>query len=200
MDGCLADKLKMSPTSKLSTARKICCLLTSAERRSAELLLGLMFIGIGLAKQVKVKILQASTSEVYGDPQVHPQTEDHWGHVNPVGLRCYYDEGKRCAETLFFDYHRQHQLRIKVTRIFNISILMARVCTSMMGEWFPAFIVQALKGGEPITIHGNSTQPRSFVVWIARQARIQTAGQRRPDSALPGYQAGARDTRLSGLM
>ena len=97
----VADKLKMAPTSKLSTAHKIWSLLTSAERRSAVALLGLMLIGMGLAKQVKVKILQASTSEVYGDPQVHPQTKDLWGHVNPVGLRSYYEEGKRrCAETL----------------------------------------------------------------------------------------------------
>ncbi|MGZ5146891.1 MAG: GDP-mannose 4,6-dehydratase, partial [Burkholderiales bacterium] len=74
---------------------------------------------LGLAKRVRAKILQASTSEVYGDPQVHPQTEEYWGHVNPIGLRSCYDEGKRCAETLFFDYHRQHKLRIKVPRIFN---------------------------------------------------------------------------------
>ena len=74
---------------------------------------------LGLAKRVRAKILQASTSEVYGDPKVHPQTEDYWGHVNPIGIRSCYDEGKRCAETLFFDYHRQHRLRIKVARIFN---------------------------------------------------------------------------------
>jgi len=113
---------------------------------------------LGLAKRIKAKIFQASTSEVYGDPKVHPQREDYWGHVNPVGLRSCYDEGKRCAETLFFDYRRQHNLRIKVARIFN-------TYGSRMhphdGRVVSNFIVQALKG-EPITIYGDGTQTRSF--------------------------------------
>jgi UDP-glucuronate decarboxylase len=113
---------------------------------------------LGLAKRVKAKILQASTSEVYGDPQVHPQPESYWGHVNPIGLRSCYDEGKRCAETLFFDYHRQHGVRIKVARIFNtygprMHINDGRVVSN--------FIVQALKG-EAITIYGEGVQTRSF--------------------------------------
>jgi UDP-glucuronate decarboxylase len=113
---------------------------------------------LGLAKRVKAKILQASTSEVYGDPQVHPQPESYWGHVNPIGLRSCYDEGKRCAETLFFDYHRQHGVRIKVARIFNtygprMHINDGRVVSN--------FIVQALKG-ESITIYGEGVQTRSF--------------------------------------
>jgi UDP-glucuronate decarboxylase len=113
---------------------------------------------LGLAKRVKAKILQASTSEVYGDPKVHPQTEDYWGHVNPIGTRSCYDEGKRCAETLFFDYYRQHKLRIKVARIFNT------YGTRMHpndGRVVSNFIVQALKG-EPITIYGRGHQTRSF--------------------------------------
>jgi UDP-glucuronate decarboxylase len=113
---------------------------------------------LGLAKRVGAKIMQASTSEVYGDPQVHPQTEDYWGHVNPIGARSCYDEGKRCAETLFFDYHRQHDLRIKVARIFNcygprMHLNDGRVVSN--------FVVQALRG-EPITIYGKGTQTRSF--------------------------------------
>jgi UDP-glucuronate decarboxylase len=113
---------------------------------------------LGLAKRVKAKILQASTSEVYGDPQVHSQPESYWGHVNPIGLRSCYDEGKRCAETLFFDYHRQHGVRIKVARIFNtygprMHINDGRVVSN--------FIVQALKG-ESITIYGEGVQTRSF--------------------------------------
>ena len=113
---------------------------------------------LGLAKRVKAKILQASTSEVYGYPQVHPQPESYWGHVNPIGLRSCYDEGKRCAETLFFDYHRQHGVRIKVARIFNtygprMHINDGRVVSN--------FIVQALKG-EEITIYGDGAQTRSF--------------------------------------
>lgn len=113
---------------------------------------------LGLAKRVGSRILQASTSEVYGDPQVHPQTEDYWGHVNPVGLRSCYDEGKRCAETLFYDYRRQHGLPIKVVRIFNtygpgMQLNDGRVVSN--------FIVQALRG-EPITIYGNGSQTRSF--------------------------------------
>jgi UDP-glucuronate decarboxylase len=113
---------------------------------------------LGLAKRVKAKILQASSSEVYGDPEVHPQVEGYWGHVNPIGLRACYDEGKRCAETLFFDYHRQYGVRIKVPRIFN-------TYGSRMhpndGRVVSNFIVQALKG-EPITIYGDGSQTRSF--------------------------------------
>ena len=113
---------------------------------------------LGLAKRIKAKIFQASTSEVYGDPQVHPQTEDYWGHVNPIGPRSCYDEGKRCAETLFFDYHRQHKLRIKVARIFNTY---GPRMHPNDGRVVSNFIVQALKG-EPITIYGDGTQTRSF--------------------------------------
>ena len=113
---------------------------------------------LGLAKRTKAKILQASTSEVYGDPEVHPQIEDYWGHVNPIGLRSCYDEGKRCAETLFFDYHRQHGLRIKVARIFNTY---GPRMHPNDGRVVSNFIVQALKG-EPITIYGDGTQTRSF--------------------------------------
>ncbi len=113
---------------------------------------------LGLAKRVKAKILQASTSEVYGDPAVHPQTEDYWGHVNPIGLRSCYDEGKRCAETLFFDYYRQHKLRIKVARIFNTY---GPRMHPNDGRVVSNFIVQALKG-EPITIYGEGRQTRSF--------------------------------------
>ena len=113
---------------------------------------------LGLAKRVKAKILQASTSEVYGDPKIHPQTEDYWGHVNPIGLRSCYDEGKRCAETLFFDYHRQHKLRIKVARIFNTY---GPRMHPNDGRVVSNFIVQALKG-EDITIYGDGAQTRSF--------------------------------------
>jgi UDP-glucuronate decarboxylase len=113
---------------------------------------------LGLAKRVKAKILQASTSEVYGDPKVHPQTEDYWGHVNPIGTRSCYDEGKRCAETLFFDYHRQHKLRIKVARIFNTY---GPRMHPNDGRVVSNFIVQALKG-DPITIYGKGDQTRSF--------------------------------------
>jgi UDP-glucuronate decarboxylase len=113
---------------------------------------------LGLAKRVKAKILQASTSEVYGDPQVHPQTEDYWGNVNPIGYRSCYDEGKRCAETLFFDYHRQHKLRIKVMRIFNT--YGPRMHPSD-GRVVSNFIVQALSG-KPITLYGDGMQTRSF--------------------------------------
>ena len=113
---------------------------------------------LGLAKRTGAKILQASTSEVYGDPQVHPQTEDYWGHVNPIGIRSCYDEGKRCAETLFFDYHRQHKLRIKVARIFNT--YGPRMHPSD-GRVVSNFIVQALKG-ENITVYGDGQQTRSF--------------------------------------
>ena len=113
---------------------------------------------LGLAKRVKAKILQASTSEVYGDPQVHPQVESYWGHVNPIGLRSCYDEGKRCAETLFFDYHRQHKLRIKVPRIFNTY---GPRMHPNDGRVVSNFIVQALRG-EDITIYGEGKQTRSF--------------------------------------
>jgi UDP-glucuronate decarboxylase len=113
---------------------------------------------LGLAKRRKAKILQASTSEVYGDPTVHPQTEDYWGNVNPVGPRACYDEGKRCAETLFFDYHRQHKSRIKVARIFNtfgprMQLNDGRVVSN--------FIVQALQN-LPITLYGDGMQTRAF--------------------------------------
>ncbi|MDB5926059.1 MAG: NAD-dependent dehydratase [Betaproteobacteria bacterium] len=113
---------------------------------------------LGLAKRVRAKILQASTSEVYGDPQVHPQAEEYWGHVNPIGLRSCYDEGKRCAETLFFDYYRQHSLRIKVARIFNTY---GPRMHPDDGRVVSNFIVQALSH-QPITIYGKGTQTRSF--------------------------------------
>jgi UDP-glucuronate decarboxylase len=113
---------------------------------------------LGLAKRVGSKILQASTSEVYGDPSVHPQPESYWGNVNPIGLRSCYDEGKRCAETLFFDYHRQHQLRIKVARIFNTY---GPRMHPNDGRVVSNFIVQALRN-EPITIYGEGQQTRSF--------------------------------------
>ena len=113
---------------------------------------------LGLAKRVKARIFQASTSEVYGDPQIHPQTEDYWGHVNPTGVRSCYDEGKRCAETLFFDYYRQNKLRIKVALFFNtygprLYLNDGRVVSN--------FIIQALNN-EPITIYGDGGQTRSF--------------------------------------
>lgn len=113
---------------------------------------------LGLAKRLKVKILQASTSEVYGDPEIHPQTEEYWGHVNPIGPRACYDEGKRCAETIFFDYRRQHNMNIKVIRIFNtygphMYVKDGRVVSN--------FIIQALQN-EDITIYGDGSQTRSF--------------------------------------
>lgn len=113
---------------------------------------------LGLAKRTGARILQASTSEVYGDPEIHPQTEDYWGRVNPIGIRSCYDEGKRCAETLFFDYHRQHQLQIKIVRIFNtygprMALNDGRVVSN--------FIIQALSN-EDITIYGDGSQTRSF--------------------------------------
>lgn len=113
---------------------------------------------LGLAKRVKAKIFQASTSEVYGDPEVHPQVENYWGRVNPVGIRSCYDEGKRCAETLFFDYHRQHNVHIKVARIFNTY---GPRMNPNDGRVVSNFIVQALKN-EPITIYGTGEQTRSF--------------------------------------
>jgi UDP-glucuronate decarboxylase len=113
---------------------------------------------LGLAKRTRAKIFQASTSEVYGDPQVHPQPEEYWGHVNPLGLRSCYDEGKRCAETLFFDYHRQHKVRIKVARIFNTY---GPNMHPNDGRVVSNFIMQALRN-EPITIYGEGLQTRSF--------------------------------------
>ncbi len=113
---------------------------------------------LGLAKRVKAKVLQASTSEVYGDPEVHPQTEDYRGSVNPLGPRACYDEGKRCAETLFFDYRRQHNVRIKVARIFNTY---GPRMHPNDGRVVSNFIVQSLRG-EPVTIYGEGTQTRSF--------------------------------------
>ncbi|MBP2316560.1 UDP-glucuronic acid decarboxylase family protein [Azospirillum soli] len=113
---------------------------------------------LGLAKRLNAKIMQASTSEVYGDPAVHPQTEDYWGNVNTIGPRACYDEGKRCAETLFFDYHRQHKLPIKVIRIFNTY---GPRMHPNDGRVVSNFIIQALKG-EPITVYGDGQQTRSF--------------------------------------
>jgi UDP-glucuronate decarboxylase len=113
---------------------------------------------LGLAKRVKARILQASTSEVYGDPTEHPQPEGYWGHVNPVGPRSCYDEGKRCAETLFFDYYRQHRLAIRVARIFNTY---GPRMHPNDGRVVSNFIVQALKG-DPITVYGDGSQTRSF--------------------------------------
>ncbi len=113
---------------------------------------------LGLAKRVKAKAFQASTSEVYGDPDVHPQPESYWGHVNPIGYRACYDEGKRCAETLFFDYYRQHNLKIKVARIFNTY---GPRMHPNDGRVVSNFIVQALKD-EPLTVYGDGSQTRSF--------------------------------------
>ena len=113
---------------------------------------------LGLCKRLKCKILQASTSEVYGDPEIHPQKEDYWGHVNPIGIRSCYDEGKRCAETLFFDYRRQHNLAIKVARIFNTY---GPRMHPYDGRVVSNFILQALKN-DPITIFGDGNQTRSF--------------------------------------
>jgi UDP-glucuronate decarboxylase len=113
---------------------------------------------LGLAKRLRVKIFQASTSEVYGDPNVHPQPETYWGHVNTIGPRACYDEGKRCAETLFFDYHRQHKVRIKVARIFNTY---GPNMHPRDGRVVSNFIVQALTN-QPITLYGDGSQTRSF--------------------------------------
>ena len=113
---------------------------------------------LGLAKRVKARILQASTSEVYGDPEIHPQTEDYWGRVNPIGMRACYDEGKRCAETLFFDYYRQYKVSIKVARIFNTY---GPGMQPNDGRVVSNFIMQALKN-EPITVYGEGQQTRSF--------------------------------------
>lgn len=130
---------------------------------------------LGLAKRVGAKILQASTSEVYGDPSVHPQPEDYWGHVNPIGPRSCYDEGKRCAETLFFDYYRQHALRIKVVRIFNTY---GPRMHPRDGRVVSNFIMQALQG-EDITIYGDGQQTRSFCYvddLIEAQLRMMDTG------------------------
>lgn len=113
---------------------------------------------LGLAKRTKAKIFQASTSEVYGDPKVHPQTEEYWGNVNPIGYRSCYDEGKRCAETLFFDYHRQHKVSIKVARIFNTY---GPNMHPNDGRVVSNFVIQALQD-KPITIYGDGSQSRSF--------------------------------------
>ena len=113
---------------------------------------------LGLAKRIKAKIFQASTSEVYGDPKIHPQTEAYWGNVNPIGYRSCYDEGKRCAETLFFDYYRQHKMKIKVARIFNTY---GPKMHPNDGRVVSNFIMQALQG-EPITVYGDGSQTRSF--------------------------------------
>jgi UDP-glucuronate decarboxylase len=113
---------------------------------------------LGLAKRLRCRIFQASTSEVYGDPEIHPQSESYWGHVNPIGTRACYDEGKRCAETLFFDYHRQHKVEIKVARIFNTY---GPRMHPRDGRVVSNFIVQAL-AGEDITIYGDGSQTRSF--------------------------------------
>ena len=113
---------------------------------------------LGLAKRVRARVFQASTSEVYGDPHVHPQPESYWGHVNPIGRRSCYDEGKRCAETLFFDYHREHQVDIRVVRIFNTY---GPRMLADDGRVVSNFIVQALKGS-PLTIYGDGSQTRSF--------------------------------------
>ena len=113
---------------------------------------------LGLAKRLNIKILQASTSEIYGDPRQHPQTEQYWGNVNPIGIRSCYDEGKRCAETLFFDYHRQHKLQIKIARIFNTY---GPKMHPNDGRVVSNFIVQALRGDD-ITVYGDGSQSRSF--------------------------------------
>jgi len=132
---------------------------------------------LGLAKRLRAKIFQASTSEVYGDPEVHPQTESYWGHVNPVGLRSCYDEGKRCAETLFFDYHRQHRLRIKVGRIFNTY---GPRMHPNDGRVVSNFIVQALKN-LPLTLYGKGTQTRSFC-YVSDLIEAFVRMMRTPDS------------------
>lgn len=140
---------------------------------------------LGLAKRVKAKILQASTSEVYGDPEEHPQPEAYWGSVNPIGIRACYDEGKRCAETLFFDYKRQHDLNIRVLRIFNtygprMDLYDGRVVSN--------FIVQALKN-EPITIYGEGSQTRSFC-YVDDMVEIMTRFMDGPDEFTGPMNAG----------
>ena len=134
---------------------------------------------LGLAKRVKAKILQASTSEVYGDPDVHPQPEEYWGKVNPIGVRSCYDEGKRCVETLFFDYHRQHNLKIKVARIFNTY---GPRMHPNDGRVVSNFIIQALKE-VPITIYGDGSQTRSFCYvddMIEGMIRLMNSGDHLP--------------------
>lgn len=140
---------------------------------------------LGLAKRVKARILQASTSEVYGDPEEHPQSESYWGRVNPIGIRACYDEGKRCAETLFFDYKRQHDLNIRVLRIFNtygprMDLYDGRVVSN--------FIVQALKN-EPITIYGEGSQTRSFC-YVDDMIEIMTRFMDGPDEVTGPLNAG----------
>ncbi len=134
---------------------------------------------LGLAKRVKARVFQASTSEVYGDPQVHPQPETYWGHVNPIGRRSCYDEGKRCAETLFFDYHREHNLDIRVIRIFNTY---GPRMHPNDGRVVSNFIVQALKGDD-LTLYGDGSQTRSFCYvddliegFVRFMAQTQTVG------------------------
>ena len=140
---------------------------------------------LGLAKRLRARILQASTSEVYGDPEVHPQREEYWGRVNPIGIRSCYDEGKRCAETLFFDYHRQHRLRIKVGRIFNTY---GPRMHPNDGRVVSNFIVQALTD-QPITLYGKGTQTRSFCYVTDRSDR------RRALAHVPAGRAARRATR-----
>ena len=135
---------------------------------------------LGLAKRLNARILQASTSEVYGDPEVHPQTEAYWGRVNPIGIRSCYDEGKRCAETLFFDYFRQHKLEIKVMRIFNTY---GPRMHPNDGRVVSNFIVQALRN-EPITIYGDGSQTRSFCYVDDLIIGMINPKQRQPDIAL----------------
>ena len=148
---------------------------------------------LGLAKRVKGRVLQASTSEVYGDPDVHPQPESYWGHVNPIGRRSCYDEGKRCAETLFFDYHRENRVDIRVIRIFNT--YGPRMHESD-GRVVSNFVVQALRG-EEITIYGDGSQTRSFCYvddliegFVRFMAQTETVG---PDE--PGQSGGVHDAR-----
>jgi UDP-glucuronate decarboxylase len=150
--------MSRSTRSTTSPARpRRCTTSTTRCRRPRPACIGAINM-LGLAKRLKAKILQASTSEVYGDPTVHPQTEDYRGNVNPIGPRACYDEGKRCAETLFFDYYRQHNLRIKVVRIFNTY---GPRMHPNDGRVVSNFIVQALKG-EPITLYGDGSQTRAF--------------------------------------
>ncbi|HET8701421.1 MAG TPA: UDP-glucuronic acid decarboxylase family protein [Nitrococcus sp.] len=134
---------------------------------------------LGLAKRLHVKILQASTSEVYGDPQQHPQREEYWGHVNPLGERSCYDEGKRCAESLFFSYHRQHRLRVKIARIFNTY---GPYMQSDDGRVISNFIVQALRH-QPITLYGDGRQSRSFC-YVTDLIDALTRLMNSPDSLL----------------
>ena len=152
---------------------------------------------LGLAKRVKAKIFQASTSEVYGDPEVHPQTEDYVGHVNPIGPRSCYDEGKRCAETLFFDYYRQHALKIKVARIFNTY---GPRMHPNDGRVVSNFVVQALQG-EPITIYGDGRQTRSFCYvsdLIEGFVRLMATADDVDRADQPGQSGRIYDSRVGG--